>query len=642
MAPRGRRGEDEEPEGIYTLGKRGRKTGAFLRDTGKRDEHGMQPLDDLSSPEKSPVANGRDISDDESDLGSDDMEIEDSAGPGPRTLLKDRQLRIPRSRSPIKTNLMSPARKNPHLERVSSPVHGSVVEEPESTVTRMLNFGPNRGQGRTKPNGFNGTVSEEDEDEDEDEDMDDNTNNTVVHRPGDEEEDEDEDPDHSALLEDSLQMVAAMGGNTPTPEPESPPAEEEPVIRQSAAKKKGRGRPAKFAPKPIAEDPPEEQSVVEEGSTAQKRRGRPAKKDAKPKEPTSAQSSKKRPAARKSAGSEQAENESEPEESAPPPKKQRTVQPKPSKPQPAKPAPAKAAAPKPEPKPRGKPGRKPKLPVVEEDNVGDTSFAALQRGPPMPQSRGLVSMRHDADVMRQTRSGRHSYKPLDWWRGEQVVHEEEAIDNMFAKDRFVLPTIKEVIRVPEELPPSKRAPRSKARSKAKSKQRPIHAEEEELEDWEISPGTVTGEVILWEPEHELQPPADDEPVEVTEERVAVSADAIQTRDIRDATFRFAKTLITPFMGAGVVDLPPGTEKRPKNSRKMHMVFFVHYGKVLVTVNEAQFRITAGGMWFVPRGNYYSITNDYDNPSRIFFSQACEVSSQFFDPDQSQNSTLALS
>ena len=57
----------------------------------------------------------------------------------------------------------------------------------------------------------------------------------------------------------------------------------------------------------------------------------------------------------------------------------------------------------------------------------------------------------------------------------------------------------------------------------------------------------------------------------------------------------------PFMGAGVVDLPPGSEKRPKNSRKMHMVFFVHYGKVLVSVNEAQFRISAGGTWFVPRG-----------------------------------------
>jgi centromere protein C len=84
----------------------------------------------------------------------------------------------------------------------------------------------------------------------------------------------------------------------------------------------------------------------------------------------------------------------------------------------------------------------------------------------------------------------------------------------------------------------------------------------------------------------------------------VSADAVQTTQIRDGTFRFAKTLTMPFMGSGIVDLPPGAEKRPKNSRKMHMVFFVHYGKVVVTVNEAQFRISAGGTWFVPRGECF--------------------------------------
>ncbi|KAJ2967788.1 hypothetical protein NQ176_g9498 [Zarea fungicola] len=78
------------------------------------------------------------------------------------------------------------------------------------------------------------------------------------------------------------------------------------------------------------------------------------------------------------------------------------------------------------------------------------------------------------------------------------------------------------------------------------------------------------------------------------------------------------------MGAGIVDLPPGSEKRPKNSRKMHLVFFVHYGKVTVSVNEVQFRISAGGMWFVPRGNYYNIANDYDFPARVYFAQACEV------------------
>jgi centromere protein C len=102
---------------------------------------------------------------------------------------------------------------------------------------------------------------------------------------------------------------------------------------------------------------------------------------------------------------------------------------------------------------------------------------------------------------------------------------------------------------------------------------------------------------------------------------------VQTKDIKDATFRFAKTLTTPFMGAGIVDLPPGAEKRPRNSRKMHMVFFVHTGKVLVTVNEIEFRISAGGQWFVPRSNYYSISNDNDRPARIFFSQANEVTVQ---------------
>lgn len=43
------------------------KTGVVLKDSGARDEHGMQPLDDLfSSPEKG-NRNGTDEDDDESD-----------------------------------------------------------------------------------------------------------------------------------------------------------------------------------------------------------------------------------------------------------------------------------------------------------------------------------------------------------------------------------------------------------------------------------------------------------------------------------------------------------------------------------------------------------------------------------------------
>ena len=50
-------------------------------------------------------------------------------------------------------------------------------------------------------------------------------------------------------------------------------------------------------------------------------------------------------------------------------------------------------------------------------------------------------------------------------------------------------------------------------------------------------------------------------------------------------------------------MPPGSVKNQKNSRKMFMTFFVFSGKVLVSINESTFRISKGGMWFVPRGKF---------------------------------------
>jgi hypothetical protein len=79
----------------------------------------------------------------------------------------------------------------------------------------------------------------------------------------------------------------------------------------------------------------------------------------------------------------------------------------------------------------------------------------------------------------------------------------------------------------------------------------------------------------------------------------------------------------PFFGSGIVELPPEGFKRAKNSRKMQMVFFVHEGKVLVTVGppaveqndrgvsggEAEtneFAISKGGVWVVPRGMFFAL------------------------------------
>jgi centromere protein C len=118
--------------------------------------------------------------------------------------------------------------------------------------------------------------------------------------------------------------------------------------------------------------------------------------------------------------------------------------------------------------------------------------------------------------------------------------------------------------------------------------------------WELDPGTVTGEVVVWQPEYEFNPPAPNDLVSVMDKQLAISAAAIKTTEVVGGEFRYAKVFSEGFIGAGVVDLPPGAIKRLKNSRKVFMIFFVHAGRVLVTVQETSFRISKGGIFIVPR------------------------------------------
>jgi len=92
--------------------------------------------------------------------------------------------------------------------------------------------------------------------------------------------------------------------------------------------------------------------------------------------------------------------------------------------------------------------------------------------------------------------------------------------------------------------------------------------------------------------------------------------------VKDSTFRFAKILSTPFLGAGFVDMPPGAVKKPKNSKRMHMVFFVYHGRIQVEISGLKFSAGKGCVFQVPRGNNYSFANDYENSASIFFTQGC--------------------
>lgn len=104
---------------------------------------------------------------------------------------------------------------------------------------------------------------------------------------------------------------------------------------------------------------------------------------------------------------------------------------------------------------------------------------------------------------------------------------------------------------------------------------------------------------------------------LTSTDIAFASSAVITRDVAGAAFQYAKIQTLPFFGSGIVELPPEGFKRTKNSRKMHMAFFVHEGKVLVTVGPPatdsdkqqqpetnEFAISKGGVWIVPRGMFF--------------------------------------
>ncbi|KJR85377.1 centromere protein C [Sporothrix schenckii 1099-18] len=656
MAPPrgGGRRSTQTSEHIYKLGERGRKTGVTLRDTGVRDEHGMEPIDDIfSSPAKGNSDNGdeeeeddeeegeeADEDDDDDENGEAPMDLTTGSGLDPAAMING-QGAFGARRSPAKTLFGSPAvrgsaskktaaiRQNPLLRPPSSPSANTIhqTSSPSKPVKRRLDYGKNTAATAQRrpftlapPTGANARrqhLLEEDE-EDNDEESNvlqgghiDEDSMQIVGGPDSYDENVDAEPLEEELPARPAAQVKRRAGRPPgkgkSPATNSPAASKKlppgPQQIPSSVPKK-RGRPAAAAPDPTTQD-------TEDGAQNAKRRRLAAGAEEDPPKP------KGRPRGRPAAAVAKrapADEETQPEE------------------QPDEPA--DDAAPK-------KRGRKRKSSGV---GAATAAAAAVPRGPPLPKSRGLVVRRREiadgsGDLVK-TRSGRSSFRPLAFWRNEHVEFDpndvqQDGFGRRTNNSKFLLPTIKDIVRVDEEVLPRSYGPGGSRRgggaggAKRGRKRRPTGDgdggdNEPDRDAWEANPGKVSGDIVVWYPEHELDPPALGQNVEMTSAEIALSDAAIQTHEVRGGTFRFVKTLSLPFFGTGMVDMPPGSEKKLKNSRKMHMTFFVHYGHVLVKVNESEFRIAKGGMWSVPRGNYYSITNDKDYPARVFFAQGCEI------------------
>ncbi|KFY89863.1 hypothetical protein V500_05427 [Pseudogymnoascus sp. VKM F-4518 (FW-2643)] len=549
------------------------KTGLTVPDSGIRDEYGIEPMDELfSSPAKlPPISSSTRKSAMKKNpnatlTSEEDMDVGQSTIPEPSVVLTERKrvsMRMPppRSKSPVKTFLKSPARRHPSMGPVSSPTRGSVVSPPrvrdQPQVARRLDFST--------------------------EDLDANAPQRLAHAS----------PKRSSQrnLVSSSPAKRPSGGSSATRslKPAFQSEEEPEEVQGSRLFDLNSSRETEDDYQPINDDqalgsPEPVGASTPPGPVPQlpKKRGRPPKQN--------------KPEPSKNADVDEDQDER-------PAKKQRGPQ-----------NPTKQAAQKAHPK--AKPKQTTKL---QKQPVNDSSPAQIQRGPPRPRQNGLFILRRETPELGNfatTRSGRASIKPVAYWKNETIVYGEDETADGDAS--FLLPTIKEVIRHDDV--EKEKSKKGKKRGPKTHKREEEHEEEDASEPWESEPGRMYGAVRAWNPDD----PTGSRSAEI-EDEIAFSNAAIITREIAGSTVKFAKILTMPFFGCGMVDLPPGAVKKPKNARKMQMAFFVHYGRVIVTVGDNDpFRIGKGGMWQVPRGNLYSIENDSDKTARIFFSQGCEV------------------
>ncbi|KAK4550672.1 hypothetical protein LTR36_000251 [Oleoguttula mirabilis] len=665
MTPGRRRKAQDQ---YFDVGKVGRKTGITLPDKGIRDEYGMEPVSGIFS---SPVSPQRTA---DRTLTSDDMHLQDSSAPEVEQTLhlrKTPKLPPPRAGTPKHTNIGSPKRMStgrPHTTGKPFPLDDNAtspsrnLSKTQPPANRKLDFSADgvrpsieaivspfkaknklrRSVGPAPPRrdvfaspepvakpvlGTSGSSEEEEREEEQ------------------EEEEEPEEPlaelqpadDGPLLLDDGPLLLDdddgdGYGGVTEEMATEMEEVQAEVVLSSPSRRKPGRPRKSiestndsqiEHMP-PVANVTPgkkrnrtsmESEQAEDEGSTSAERleaasasaspvqkkpRGRP------PKDKVVVHREEQDETIDPQLLAYDDEHESaEPREtSVQPQKKGGSKQGKASVPKERDPNRAIRAA---------------TSPVKLHDGPSRGSMSPSKRGKGRAGSMGPVSnvnLRASTpfeDAGFVSRSGRPILKPLQYWANETRVWKNGEVEGIVRAEEATKPQHANKGR--------KKKKKSKKSTKGVSRLEDIDEESETestlADEWEEEVGVIAGTVANWDA--------------ATQNDLGFASSSIITRDVAGSDFKYAKIMTLPFFGSGLVELPPAGFKRAKNSRKMQMCFFVYEGKVMVEIGAQgngevnQFAISKGGVWVVPRGNNYAITNESrTKTASIFFAQGCEV------------------
>lgn len=442
------------------------RTGITVKE-GKRDEHGMEDIDEMwSSPEKSPVRENGFSNGNESLVGSDGMSMDEGNAPGPADFLsgmnggRNSYFPPPVARSPMKTGLTGSPRRTPGLRSSQSPqqdllssspsdgkglghTKGELRQDVSPLTHRSINAPPlnHLSSARSKANKKTQEVaaSFSDSDANSQSNPDENANSHEHTR--------DDFADSFDAGNDTI-----LGGGLEEPD-ENSTATQSPSILAVGLQKKGQikigHQPKKKARNGSSRTqiPVESNEPQEHGSSQKRKRpGRPAKNQ----RSTSYDTEEQRLSKKSKASIKETR----------------------------------------EPNTSGHPD----LNRVVEDHVNRT-------GPLKGRSLYILKRETPTDSSTtHTRSGRVSVRPLAYWKNERCVYGDgEAAEG----ERYPLSTIKEIIRTEELEPERRKSKKGRPSKKSKSGKPRVDNDSEDDEDyidpWEKE-GILHGYIRKWDPD----------------------------------------------------------------------------------------------------------------------------------------------
>lgn len=209
------------------------------------------------------------------------------------------------------------------------------------------------------------------------------------------------------------------------------------------------------------------------------------------------------------------------------------------------------------------------------------------------------------------RSNRSRIAPLAFWKNERMTYVLDRSE--VGKGGVAMPKLAEVVRVESDdeiQTKARKIPYKRKRDAAVKGDAGLRhlregdgiEEAGDTEVWEntaLTRGATKGELGVKIGPVKSFPPHGDESEEA---ELAYSKFRINAVSTASNDFKFVKTFTNNHFGTGVLEIPPGCLKRPKNSGKMNLVFYIISGRATVEVaDNDQFRIGAGGQVMIPRG-----------------------------------------